>query len=603
MDDFSNGWGGSKTTTLAVIAGDGDPRDPGPMPAALRIIPDNIPRELRGRRQWVLWRWELRADKKGKKSWTKPPYQFTGHKAKSNDPSTWNSFEAVLLALRTGQFSGIGYCLTANDPYTILDGDSCRNVETGEVADWALDLLGDWPSYAEVSPSGRGIRAIGIGHKPGDQCGPKKYEGGKVEMYDHSTDKYLTFTGHRLPQFGDSIEDAAEYITRIYGTVFGEDKSVGPKPSTNGKSDPFYAKLTDDDLLAAARKAKNGDKFTALYDRGDLSYHDDDESKADAGLCAMLAFYCHSDRDRMDRLFRGSALFRDKWDERRGRTTYGGRTLDYAIRHCTEHYSPPGPTPTIGGTKEREGYTIILDHFRHVYRPAFRRGTSLYSSALGREVKVGEATVGAPKKLLDELAAATNAPRTKDGSISYNHLPQFFNSWCRSAWVDVLNSLPDEEGAADPDQTAAEEFRRLVRHALLSQITFSIPVKDLAGNVMDHRPERRALIDWCEAWADPEKKDWQPVRSYRCYFRWDGKGEGEGALRVAIRHELFGQLAGTDRRLVEMSAAAFAKKARLYGVGSAGDDERPQGRRAVVLDPAFVESLTAAVEAEEQKER
>ena len=47
---------------------------------------DNIPDELRARPQWVLWRWEQRADRTtGESKWTKPPYQPDGISAESDN--------------------------------------------------------------------------------------------------------------------------------------------------------------------------------------------------------------------------------------------------------------------------------------------------------------------------------------------------------------------------------------------------------------------------------------------------------------------------------------------------------------------------------------
>ncbi len=53
---------------------------------------ENIPAVLKNYEQWVLWKLEKR-DKK----LTKIPYQPNGKKAKSNDRSTWNTFENVLV--------------------------------------------------------------------------------------------------------------------------------------------------------------------------------------------------------------------------------------------------------------------------------------------------------------------------------------------------------------------------------------------------------------------------------------------------------------------------------------------------------------------------
>lgn len=344
-------------------------RNPGPRPLALSVIPENIPIELQSRPHWVLWRWELRPTKKGGKEWTKPPYQTNGKKAKSNDSRMWTTFEAVLSAYHADGFDGIGYSLTEDDPFTILDFDNSRHPETGTVLPWAAELLAGWPSYAEFSPSGRGLRTIARGKKPGNQCGPKQYGAGKVEMYAPPTHKYLTFTGHRLPDAAAGIADAQDHITRIYTAVFQTDANTGrtptPEPSANGEQlkkkgeGPWgkrYADLTDDDLLALGRAAGNGEKFKSLFDDGSLSRHADDASRADAGLCQMLAFWCRRDAARIDRLFRRSALFRkDKWDERHRAdgATYGKMTVDRAVERCKEVYDPAIPVPTKG-TSEKD---------------------------------------------------------------------------------------------------------------------------------------------------------------------------------------------------------------------------------------------------------
>lgn len=91
-----------------------------------------------------------------------------------------------------------------------------------------------------------------------------------------------------------------------------------------------------------------------------------------------------------------------------------------------------------------EGYEIIRRYFLAYYRPTSRRGMSVYSAALGREVRMSEATAGAPKHLIDALSKASDAPQYPDGSGVKTHcLPSFFNTWSKSAWVDILNDLTD----------------------------------------------------------------------------------------------------------------------------------------------------------------
>jgi hypothetical protein len=52
-----------------------------------------------------------------------------------------------------------------------------------------------------------------------------------------------------------------------------------------------------------------------------------------------LAFWTGRDRVAIDRLFRRSGLYREKWDERRGERTYGEITMDKAIEQTSEVYT------------------------------------------------------------------------------------------------------------------------------------------------------------------------------------------------------------------------------------------------------------------------
>jgi len=95
----------------------------------------------------------------------------------------------------------------------------------------------------------------------------------------------------------------------------------------------------DEALIARACAAKNGDRFSRLW-AGDASPYGDDASAADQALCNLLAFWTGRDEDRMDRLFRRSGLFREKWDEKRGARTYGQMTIDKAVADCHDTYAP-----------------------------------------------------------------------------------------------------------------------------------------------------------------------------------------------------------------------------------------------------------------------
>ena len=109
-----------------------------------------------------------------------------------------------------------------------------------------------------------------------------------------------------------------------------------PKPEKQSKTKSQMVSLDDQALIEKAKQAKDGAKFTALWE-GDISGYDS-HSEADLALCCLLTFWTGGDRDRIDRLFRQSGLYReDKWGERED---YKDRTINAALTNTTEFYDP-----------------------------------------------------------------------------------------------------------------------------------------------------------------------------------------------------------------------------------------------------------------------
>ena len=301
--------------------------NPKPTPA---FRPDwaNIPFELKVLSQWVMWRYELRKDK-----WTKPPYQPDGTLASTTDPATWSSFDAVRAAYDIGEFDGIGFVLTANDPYTAFDFDHCLNESFEIVVPRVTDYVRRAGSYTEGTPSGTGLRILTRATLP--PGGRKK---GDFEVY--KTKRYVTITGACFPAGARPIEiaDRQAEVEAIHAEIFAERiaKRAAAEAGARANRTARTNNLDDDALLDKARRSKNGDRFSALYDRGDwktLGFPS--PSEADLALCSMLAFWCGADKARVDQLFRASGLNRPKWE---GRTDYRERTLEAAIATCTETY-------------------------------------------------------------------------------------------------------------------------------------------------------------------------------------------------------------------------------------------------------------------------
>jgi putative DNA primase/helicase len=288
-----------------------------------------IPTELRSRAHWVVWRWEIR---KGK--WNKPPYQLNGKLAKANDPATWVSFEAANEAFESGAYDGIGFVLTDDDPYAMADLDHCLD-SAGNVQAWAAEIVAQLSSYAEITPSGEGLRVIVKAILPPGGRKRGMPSGSGVELYDRL--RYMTMTGNHLAGTPETIEERQKKMAELYARLFGK---VFPRALVSTDDRPSSASLTDNELLAKARVAKNSEKFRALNDCGDFSAYPS-ASEADLALCGILSFWTGGDARQIDQLFRRSALFRqEKWDEEHhadGRT-YGQATVAKAIAGTREFY-------------------------------------------------------------------------------------------------------------------------------------------------------------------------------------------------------------------------------------------------------------------------
>jgi putative DNA primase/helicase len=133
---------------------------------------ENIPAELRKRRQWV------------NHDTAKVPYTpGTERRAASTDSETWKSFEEAAADGR-----GLGFVFTSGDPYTGVDLDKCRDPKTGAVEPWARQIVEDLGGYVEASPSGTGLHIIVKGKLP---IGNNR----RVRVEAYSSERYFSITG------------------------------------------------------------------------------------------------------------------------------------------------------------------------------------------------------------------------------------------------------------------------------------------------------------------------------------------------------------------------------------------------------------------------
>ena len=161
-------------------------------PTAPAVNYDAVPQELRSLNRWVLWKFVQKERKDGTKVWTKMPITRTGRAASSTDDSTWCSFDEIQDADLFGAtpHDGIGVTFNGSDQLVGIDLDDCIDV-LGNYSLLAQQVLDRIPGYAEVSPSGTGIklwtRALCDAHKTSEGAPDA------VEIYPHG--RYFTVTG------------------------------------------------------------------------------------------------------------------------------------------------------------------------------------------------------------------------------------------------------------------------------------------------------------------------------------------------------------------------------------------------------------------------
>ena len=280
---------------------------------------DQLPSNLKIRNQFCNWKLE---DRNG--HLTKVPYRANGKRANPTDPMCFTDFDSVCAV--QDAFDGIGVGIFGD--LFAIDIDHC--VVDGVVSEMARDIIDTMNCYTEYSPSGTGIRIIGL-------ASGLDYDKVRYYINNHKlglevyvagyTNKFVTLTGNTIRE-SDLVDRGSELVDVL------EKYMVKPVQLQLVKQDVPGSYLSDESVIAKALASKQGEKFRSLWE-GNLP-EGMSHSEADLSLCTMLAFWCGGDTDQMDRLFQESGLMREKWN----REDYRTATLEKAVAMTTEFYKP-----------------------------------------------------------------------------------------------------------------------------------------------------------------------------------------------------------------------------------------------------------------------
>ncbi|MDX1934160.1 MAG: hypothetical protein SFU56_16285 [Capsulimonadales bacterium] len=303
-------------------------------PSALPVHVSEIPASLRNLAQWIVWEadwYEEGSFGGGRRLRMVPCHPKTGLPVSTVSVSERFDFDTVLTAYTEGRFDGIGFLLTEKDPVVAirigdaLSGDGLPRLDDAR----ALRLL---DGYSERSPDGLGLTILVHGHLPPGGCRREL-----IELAE--TETFIPITGWRLPDSRKEIGEQQAALEQYHTELF-------PAPPKRFVPESVPLPLSDEDVLRTAFDASNGARIRQLY-RGDTSIIPGGRNAADLALCSMLGFFTGNDAARLDRLFRGSTLFRPKWDTivySNGKT-YGELTVAKALEGCLVFHSYPVHPP------------------------------------------------------------------------------------------------------------------------------------------------------------------------------------------------------------------------------------------------------------------
>lgn len=306
----------------------------------------------------------------------KPLSYLTGYPHDPHDPAIWMPFEqAASLAPLYG--AGIGFVITEADPFFFLDIDDALRGD--QWSDLAQSLCAAFAGCAvEVSKSGTGLHVIGSGQVPPHSSRNEAY---KLEFYTRL--RYVALTGN-CSEGGSVLFDATHPAQWLVGAYFPPKITSTEPIEWTDRPDPEWNGPADDGQLLARMLASvsagaafstgraspralwfaDADALAVAYPGNSAGGFD--HSTADAALCQHLAFWTGRDCERMDRMFRESALMRDKWDMRED---YRRATIGHAVGLCENVYTAGKPkAETVPEPSAREGYQYLtatqqLEHF------------------------------------------------------------------------------------------------------------------------------------------------------------------------------------------------------------------------------------------------
>lgn len=255
---------------------------------------DKIPEELKWTGQWCV----AGVDEKGKYKVPCSIGNGTLYHADPTDSRRWSDFETVKDFAEANPPHGLGFVLSAGDPYVCIDLDIKNAQNEPDQSKWTPQVDVDrfykiimaFHSYTERSAGGQGYHIWLKGH-----TGKGARRGG-VEVY--SQERFIVCTGDAVIDV--PIVENQDLLDALLAEMRRGEAPVLTLVDNEQTED-------DETIYERANSAENALKFTNLWQGLWIDSGYPSQSEADIALLTMLAFYSKSNSQVL-RLFRMSAL-------------------------------------------------------------------------------------------------------------------------------------------------------------------------------------------------------------------------------------------------------------------------------------------------------
>lgn len=255
---------------------------------------DNIPAELKARRQWICWRYQVRDDKLVKVPLA--PWAMGDDRPVSvTDPNNCTDLStAVGFARKSGM--GVGFVFFKGAGVVGVDLDKLDDL--GEEAKGYIQAAG---SYCEYSPSGRGVHIYGWGKLD------RAIKKGGVEVYCDA--RFFTVTGNRVDGSLSTLGNIQPLLDDL-AAKYCEKGAVEVKPQHGGDWDNSVNRLG-----YTLKEICGKDEILHEYLRGGLGLKPS-ASEADMGTLERLLFWGYEPNEAV------AILERYRWRQKLQRGDY-----------------------------------------------------------------------------------------------------------------------------------------------------------------------------------------------------------------------------------------------------------------------------------------